>query len=306
MVKYEILGSLNIVHDGRACTPTPPKERTVLALLVLRANQVVLMDALIRELWGEDPARSAVTTVQTYIYHLRKLLAREGIEREGRVVLESRARGYLLRIGPGRLDAEVFQMLLDEGRRHVESGRPEQGAAVLGRALDLWKGPVGANVTFGPALRAHALHLEEQRLRALELRIQADMDLGRHRELIGELRYLVGLNPLSEWFHRQLILALSRSGRRGEALQAYADLRRILSEELGLDPSPDMQQLQRSVLQADLAPPAELLSPIAGPAPRGRLDRPSSGRPDPLPSVASYPSQGVSKCRTPVLQDAEW
>lgn len=258
MVKYEILGSLEVVHQGRICTPTPPKVRTVLALLVLRANRVVLIESIIRELWGDEPARSAVTTVQTYIYHLRKLFAREGIEGDGRVVLESHARGYLLRVDPGNLDAEVFQVLLDEGRRHIEAGRAEEGAAVLRRALELWKGPVGANVTLGPTAQAHAIHLEEQRIRAVELRLGADMALGRHRELIGELRYLVGTNPLNEWLHRQLIVALSRSGRRGEALQAYADLRRTLSEELGLDPSPELQRLQRSVLHAGPVQPPEL------------------------------------------------
>ncbi|MEW2142278.1 AfsR/SARP family transcriptional regulator [Micromonospora vinacea] len=250
VVRYEILGSLEVIHEGRICTPTPPKVRTVLALLVMRANRVVLVDSIIRELWGDDPARSAVTTVQTYIYHLRKLFAKEGIETPERTVLESRARGYLLRVEPGQLDAEVFETMLDQGRSHIESDRPEEGAEVLRRALAMWTGPVGANVTFGPALEAHAIHLQEQWIRALELRIQADITLGRHRELIGELRYLVGTYPLNEWFHRQLIVALSRSGRRGEALQAYHHLRRVLSEELGLDPSPDLQRLQREVLAA--------------------------------------------------------
>lgn len=258
MVKYEILGSLELIHEGRICTPTPPKVRTVLALLVLRANRVVLGESIIRELWGDNPPRSAATTVQTYIYHLRKLFAREGIEGPGRTLLESRARGYLLKVEPGQLDAEIFEALLDEGRNHMKAGRHEEGAAVLRGALALWTGPLGANVEFGPALEAHATHLEEEWIRGVELRIEADIALGRHRELIGELRYLVSTYPLNEWFHRQLIIALSRSGRRGEALQSYHHYRRVLNEELGLDPSPDLQRLQREVLSAGVPRPLQL------------------------------------------------
>jgi DNA-binding SARP family transcriptional activator len=256
MTQFEVLGPLEVLHEGRVCTPTPPKVRTVLALLLLRANQVVMVDSLIRELWGDQPTRSAVTTIQTYIYHLRKLLARERIDTDGGVVLDSRAGGYVLRLRPEQLDAEVFKRLVDDGRQLIENDRAAEGSAVLVRALALWKGAAVADVGLGPALEAHAIHLEEQRIRALELRIQADVALGRHRELIGELRYLVGMNPLNEWFHRQLITVLGIAGRRCEALQSYHDLRRILNEELGLEPSPELQRLQRQVLAAGLPEPS--------------------------------------------------
>jgi DNA-binding SARP family transcriptional activator len=256
MTRFEILGPLEVLHDGRVCTPTPPKVRTVLALLLLRANHVVMMDSLIRELWGDQPTRSAVTTVQTYIYHLRKLLSREGIDIGDGVVLDSRAGGYLLRLRPEQLDAEVFKRLVDDGRRLIDDGRAADGSAVLIRALALWKGAAVADVALGPALEAHAVHLEEQRLRALELRIQADLALGRHRELIGELRYLVSTNPLNEWFHRQLITVLGIAGRRSEALQSYQDLRRILHAELALEPSSETQRLHRQVLSAGLPEPS--------------------------------------------------
>src|SRR5207249_5603424 len=116
---------------------------------------------------------------------------------------------------------------------------PDRASHLLRRALGLWRGPGLANVRRGSLLEAHAVHLEEQRMRTLELRIQADVELGRYRELIGEMRSLVAVHPLNEWFHGQLIMALSHSGRRGEALQAYQDLRRTLSNQLGVDPQPE-------------------------------------------------------------------
>jgi DNA-binding SARP family transcriptional activator len=260
MTRFEILGPLEVLHDGRVCTPTPPKVRTVLSLLLLRTNQVVMVDSLIRELWRDQPTRSAVTTVQTYIYHLRKLIARERIDTDGGVVLDSRSGGYVLRLRPEQLDAEVFKQLVDDGRRLIDEDRLADGSATLVRALALWKGAAAADVEMGPSLEAHAIHLEEQRIRALEMRIQADVALGRHRELIGELRYLVGTNPLNEWFHRQLITVLGNAGRRHEALQSYHNLRRILNDELGLEPSPELQRLQRQVLTTGISDPSNRLA----------------------------------------------
>jgi len=128
------------------------------------------------------------------------------------------------------------------------TGRPDEAGHVFRRELDRWNGPCLANVGLGRLLQSHAVHLEDQRMRTLELRIQADAEIGRHRELVGEMRSLVVSHPLNEWFHGQLIVALSRSGRRGEALQAYQNLREVLGTQLGLDPPHDMQVLQREVL----------------------------------------------------------
>jgi SARP family transcriptional regulator, regulator of embCAB operon len=248
MLQLNVLGPLEVLDDGRACTPTPPKVRRVLALLLLRANQVVPMDALIEELWGENPPLSAVGTAQTYIYQLRKTLDRREVVAGGGEWLMTRPPGYLMAVSPDQIDAVTFEMLSRQGRQLLDNGQPEDAAQVLRRALDLWNGPCLANVGLGRLLEAHAVHLEEQRMRTLELRIQADAELGRHRELIGEIRSLVVSHPLNEWFHGQLIVALSRSGRRGEALQAYQHLREVLGSQLGLDPQPDMQRLQREVL----------------------------------------------------------
>lgn len=248
MIKFQLLGPLEVMDGDRVCTPTPPKVRRVLALLLLRANQVVPVDALIEELWGEDPPLSAVGTAQTYIYQLRRLLDPYGVHADGREWLVTKPPGYMLRVTPQQLDSSEFEQLSLQGRHLLEQGKYEQVSDVLAQALKLWRGPSLANVQIGRLLEAHVVHFEEQRMRTLEMRIQADAELGRHRELVGEMRSLVSTHPLNEWFHGQLIVALSRCGRRGEALQAYQNLRVVLSDQLGLDPQPELQRLQREVL----------------------------------------------------------
>jgi DNA-binding SARP family transcriptional activator len=203
---------------------------------------------MIEELWGPTPPQSAVTIVQTYIYHLRKIFAAEKLDPPGKPLLATKPPGYLLQAGPEQVDVEVFERLVRQGRDLKDKDHPHQAAAILSQALDMWTGPALADVPQGTLLQAHAVHLEERRINALELRIQLDVTLGKHRELIAELRSLTCAHPLNEWFHGQLIAVLTRSGRRGEALQAYEDLRALLSEELGVDPSPALQRLQLQVL----------------------------------------------------------
>jgi DNA-binding SARP family transcriptional activator len=255
MAEFKVLGALEIVSDGRVCTPTAPKVRQVVALLLLNANKVVGLDHLIAELWDERPPKSAVTTTQTYIYQLRKLIADHRLDPPGRELLVTKASGYVLQVPAEDLDAVVFRQLVREGQQHLDAGRPLPAGRTLRQALDLWQGPALADIACGRSLEPHAVLLEEQRLRALELRITADLQLGLHRELIGELKALVAQHPLNEWFHGQLIRSLSTAGRRSEALQAYQRLRTLLDTELGLDPTPELQQLQLEVLAA--APPSE-------------------------------------------------
>jgi DNA-binding SARP family transcriptional activator len=224
--------------------------RSVLALLVLNANLVVQMDSLIDELWGTEPPRSAVTTVQTYIYHLRLFFAAEGLDQSGQLSLTTRQPGYLLRLDKEQLDAELFERAIKEGRQLLENDQPAAAAALISEALDMWTGPALADVQCGDMLRANAIRLEERRINAHELKIEAEIRLGRHRELVAELRSLVHAHPLNEWFHGQLIRVLGYSGRRSEALQAYQRLRAVLREELGVDPSPSVQELQRRLLTA--------------------------------------------------------
>ncbi|MFJ8578302.1 BTAD domain-containing putative transcriptional regulator [Micromonospora sp. NPDC093277] len=256
MLRFNILGSLEVRHQGVDCTPTAPKVRAVLALLLLRANHTVSQDAIFDWLWGDRPPRSAATTTQTYVYQLRALFERVGVAGSADQLLITRPTGYLLSLGEEQLDTTVFARLCDEGGALLDGGRAAEAAQRLRQALSLWRGPVLADVHVEDSMAADVAHLGELRMRALELRIEADARLGRYRELITELRGLVAAHPFNEWFHAQLITALNRCGRRAEALHAYRNLRQTLSDELGLEPTPELQELQRQVLNGT---PARLL-----------------------------------------------
>src|ERR1700733_2936086 len=247
IVHYKLLGAFEVA-GSRDCTPAAPKLRSVLALLLSQANRVVHLDTLIDELWGPDPPKSAVTIVQTYIYHLRKIFVAEQLDPVAQRLIATRQPGYLFHTKPEQVDADIFDRLVRHGRDSMEDGYPRPAAASLGQALAMWTGPALRAVPQGDLLHAHAVHLEERRINALELRIEVDISLGRQRQLIPELSSLVYTHPLNEWFHGQLIAALSNAGRRGEALLAYQTLRKLLSEELGVDPSTALQLLQRQVL----------------------------------------------------------
>ncbi|MET9079503.1 AfsR/SARP family transcriptional regulator [Streptomyces sp. NPDC004232] len=249
MLTWHTLGALRVFADGRDVTPTAPKVRQVLALLLARRNSVVSLRALTTELWAEDPPRSATATVQTYAYQLRKAL--HGGEDPGPGEpgpLVTHAHGYLLQVGPGECDAEEFAHLTGLARTTLAAGDPAGAEALLDRALGLWDGPPFADVTPGPAVHGHALRLKELHLQAEELRVIAGLRLDRHRELVGELKELACARPLHEWFQGALIITLERCGRRGEALEVYRRLRAQLRDELGLDPSPGLQRLRQHVL----------------------------------------------------------
>ena len=254
MTKFRILGDFEVLTGGRVRPIAAPKLRQVLALLVLSANRVVHLDLLVDELWSERPPRSAVSTVQNYIYQLRKIIKPDG---GGPGPLLTKPAGYLLRLEPERVDADVFRRLAAQGSARLRGGGFHEARRLLRQALDMWRGPALADVPRGQVIEKRIIPLEEQRLHVLELRIQADLEAGLHRELIGELRSLVAAHPLNEWFSEQLIVALSRVGRRSEALQAYQDVRRILNEELGLEPGPELQRLHREVLGAGYPPREE-------------------------------------------------
>ncbi len=250
MTEFKVLGGFEVTDGGHDFTPSAPKLRQVLATLVLHANQVVHTDLLIEELWGEDPPKTAMTTTRTYMYHLRECFAR----RDADSMLVTKPPGYLLRAQPYRIDLNLFKQIASEGRSELAQGRAGEAAQLLRKALDLWSGPALVDVNHGPVLRARVVTLEELRLHALELRIQADFRLGLHRGLIGELRSLVAAHPLNEWFRGRLIDALGRAGRRNEALATYMDLRNVLNEELGLEPGPELQRLQHQLLTAGHLP----------------------------------------------------
>ncbi|MFE9427057.1 BTAD domain-containing putative transcriptional regulator [Kitasatospora sp. NPDC006697] len=257
-----VLGALDVKEHGVSVTPTAPKPRQVLALLALHADQVVPVAALVEELWGERPPRSARTTLQTYILQLRDLIAAALPAEDPRTsknVLVTSPGGYLLSTSAGASDVREFERLAGLGYRAMDAGDFTGAARELRDALALWTGTALADVQTGPQLEMHCRRLEETRLCALDQRIEADLRLGRHRELLGELTVLVSRYRTHENLHAQFMLALHRSGRRSEALEAYQRLRNALVRELGLEPSAALRRLQRSILMASPTTPAPTL-----------------------------------------------
>ncbi|QIY60602.1 BTAD domain-containing putative transcriptional regulator [Streptomyces sp. RPA4-2] len=282
----DILGTLAVREKGISITPTAPKPRQVLALLVLHADQMVPVGMLSEELWGAQPPRSARPTLQTYILQLRELITAAlegdpGGHRSAKDVLLTAPGGYLLKSGEGSSDVREFERLAGLGYRAMDGADFPGAARHLRAALALWSGPPLADVQAGPHLATQVKRLEESRLCALDQRIEADLRLGRHRELLAELTVLVSRYPTHESLCGQYMLALYRSGRRGEALDAYQRLRATLVRGLGLEPSAALGKLQRSILMArpDGSPAtttagAAPAAPGTGPAGSGRLAAP--------------------------------
>jgi len=237
---YGVLGSLVVYDNNRIATPTAPKAARVLAILLLRANHLVLASSLIDEIWGERPPPSAASTLQTYIYHLRCAL--------GRNVIETHPRGYSLALGQADFDLFQFRSRVGQGRRLLALGRPHDALAELRAGLSLWRGESLNNLPAGDILQPYIAQLDEERRRATQLRVEAEFVAGYHRELIGELKMLVSDDPYNEWLHARLIEALSLSGRRRDALSAYESLRKLLAEHLGLEPTQELRDLERRVL----------------------------------------------------------
>ncbi|HZO66914.1 MAG TPA: AfsR/SARP family transcriptional regulator [Kribbellaceae bacterium] len=245
MPEFKVLGATEVRCGPEDCTPTAAKVRQILALLLLRAGTVVPMDMIIEELWGDDPPRSAVPTAQTYVYQLR----RPGSGGHRHDWLATRPPGYRLVLTDSALDSALFEASVRRARVALAAGRAAEAADLLERAQELWTGPALADVAKGRHLDVYVFHLEELRLRALELGVQAGFALGRERELVAELRPLTARYPLNEWFHSRLIAALATCGRRGEALEAYRNLCGLLDRELGLEPSEEIERLQASILR---------------------------------------------------------
>ncbi|MDN0197922.1 AfsR/SARP family transcriptional regulator [Streptomyces sp. S.PNR 29] len=256
----DVLGALAVQENKVSITPTAPKPRQVLALLALHADRVVPVSALMAELWGTTPPRSARTTLQTYILQLRELIARalegDAQQRTPKDVLVTTPGGYLLASFGGRSDVREFERLAGLGYRAMDAGDFPGAARQLSQALALWSGTPFADVQAGPQLEMEIKRLDESRLCALDQRIEADLRLGRHRELLAELTVLVNRYRTHESLHAQFMLALYRSGRRGEALSVYQGLRATLVRELGLEPSAGLHRLQRSILMANCEPVA--------------------------------------------------
>ena len=244
-MEVRLLGPLELADGGRLIAYGGARQRAVLALLVLHANQVVPSERVLLELWGEDAPPGAANALQAAVSRLRRALP------EGRLV--TRPLGYLFRAFADEVDLGRFERLLAQGRQDLADGAAAEAAETLGLALELWRGPALADFRYEPFAQAEIARLDELRLVCLEERIEADLALGAGGELVGELQRLVGEQPLRERLRGQLMLALYRSGRQAEALEAYREVRELLLEELGLEPAPALGELETAILRHDPA-----------------------------------------------------
>ena len=306
-MQFRMLGPLEVQVDGSWSGINAPKWRTVLAVLLLQPGQVVSTDRLITEVWPEETPARATNLISVYVHRLRRLIA----DPEGKV-LTTRAPGYQLLIDPEDTDAGRFARLAAEGRQALQASQFEQASAVLGAALGLWQGTRAlTDVPPSTLVSAEASRLEESRIEAVQLHIQADLGCGRHAQVVGQLHRLLADYPLREELWALLMRALYRSGRQAEALEAYAQAREVIAEELGVDPSAELQQLYQRMLQADSGTPPASRTPVPAdspfatpvpaapvePAPAGQAAEPpgepgtqGAGPGPPLPRVAQLPA----------------
>ncbi|WP_153454457.1 AfsR/SARP family transcriptional regulator [Streptomyces smaragdinus] len=292
--RFRILGPLEIdggpgTDPAVSHTPNAAKMQLVLGTLLAHAGEVVSVSHLIDELWPQSPPRTATTTLQVYVSQVRKRLA--GADpRRGRQALATRSPGYLIRVDPDEVDAAVFEDLSKRGGHALADGDFAGAAALLHRALELWRGPLLSGIPHGPLLQSAAVRLDELRMTTLSARIRADLQLGRHAELVAELQALTAKHPLREDLYSHLMVALYRCGRPADALQLYAVLRRTLVTELGVEPGPRPRRLHQRILAGDrgLLTPSSARQPVAAPR---RAPARSAGR-GPVP-VAGFVGRGA-------------
>ena len=266
-MEFRILGSLDVRGESGSVTLGGPKPRALLAMLLLHANEPVSTDRLAIALWGDDAPAGAAKTIHVHVSRLRRALG------EPDAVVTTPG-GYQLRVLPDELDADRFEQLAAEGRRALADGEPDRAAQVLREALSLWRGPALADVAFEAFAQANVERLEDERLAALEARVEADLALGRHAELVGELAQLVAAHPLRERLHAQLMLALYRTGRQADALEAFRAARHVLVGELGIEPSPELRTMEAAILRHDAALQAPRPSAPASGRSLGRIAPP--------------------------------
>src|SRR5215469_2574106 len=268
VIGYRLLGPLEVTVDGTAVDLGGLKQRALLAILLLNANQPVHRAVLVDRLWGEHPPAGAEHAVNVYIWRLRKTLRAAG----GTLGVVTRQGAYLLQAAEEQVDVALFERLADEGRRALAAEAAGRASAVLGEALALWRGAPLADFRYEPFAQAEIARLEELRAGVVEDRIEADLALGRHAHVVSELEALVAADPLRERLHQQLIVALYRCGRQADALAAYRNARRTLAEELGIEPCQQLRQLERAILDQDPS-----LDPPPGTGSR-RAPAPGNGR----------------------------
>jgi DNA-binding SARP family transcriptional activator len=261
---------LQVLDGGTPVAIAGSKRRAALALLLLHANEVVRTERLIDELWGEHAPRNASAALHSHVSRLRKALGPE--------VLARREWGYVLRADPDSIDLDRFERLVTA----AEPLPARERSAKLSEALQLWRGPALADLASESGLQAEIARLDELRLTTLERRIDADLEAGRNAEIVGEIEALIAAHPLREHLRSQLILALYRAGRQAEALEVYRETRRVLSEELGLEPSPELRELERAILRQD-----PTIGPVPAPAHPATTGRRHTSGPPPKPVTIS-------------------
>jgi basic membrane lipoprotein Med (substrate-binding protein (PBP1-ABC) superfamily)/DNA-binding SARP family transcriptional activator len=259
-VEYRVLGSLEVRSDGEPVALGPPKQRAILAILLLHAGEIVPIDRLIDLAWGERPPRTATHSVQIYVSELRKALDHNG----GGPVIETRPPGYVLEADPETIDVRRFERLLAQGSRELEAGDPAAAEAAIREALGLWRGPPLSDFAYDEFAQDDIHRLEGLRVDALEASAAAEIALGREQAALPSIEAAIAEDPLRERSRELQLMALYRAGRQPEALRAYQQFRALLADELGVEPSPSLQLLQERVLLRDpgLAP-----SPIPGATP---------------------------------------
>ncbi|MEV6947365.1 BTAD domain-containing putative transcriptional regulator [Streptomyces sp. NPDC051172] len=288
-MRFRVLGPVRMAPR----TPTAAKPRVVLATLLVQSNSVISTHSLIDELWGVEPPRTAATTLQVYVSQLRKALLAadgDGPESDGQPLL-TQPPGYVMRVGPGDLDLAVFESLRSRGRAAHEERDYATASRLLAESLALWSGPALSGIPHGPSLQTTAIRLEELRSEVLEQRISADLKLGRHQELIGELMALAHEFPMRETLHELLMVALYRSGRQSDAVRAFHRVRRTLVDELGVEPDASLKRVLSRVLASD---PSLAWNPVHRPAPRrAPRPRPTPGGPAAGKEVAAGTATGT-------------
>lgn len=293
---FRILGPFEVCDGDQHIPIGPPKQRAVLAVLLVHANQVVAVDRLIDLLWGEEPPARAGGALQAYMHNLRRVLEPARPRRSPPVVLVTQAPGYVLRVGPDELDATRFEALAAEGRRLLAESRPETARQRLAEALALWRGPAPLpEFAHEPFAQAAAARLKELREVAIEDRLEAELATGWHVEAVAELEVLVGQHPLRERLWGLLMVALYQSGRQGDALRAGAQARNVLREDLGVEPGPALRRIQADILaqapslepRAPTEPPWPIVASSASAPPPLRADPPEVlvGRERPLATL---------------------
>jgi len=250
LVEIRILGPLEVRDASENRALGGPKQRAVLAILALHVNEVVSTEMLVDGVWGTDASERAFNAVQVYVSRLRKIINWQRDDAAGAVRLHRKSPGYVLQLETDALDLARFQRLAQQGTSSLRQA-PEVAAARLREALGLWRGPALTEFSVLPFAAPEITRLEELRLAALGARVRADLAVGRHAELVGELEALVAVHPLHEQLHEQLMLSLYRSGRQAAALDAYRRARSVLSTELGVDPGRPLQELEAAILAHD-------------------------------------------------------